>query len=585
MYLLSRCLLQLAVILIAYSLIVLTLLGWPWLGIVLLGIGLAAFRTSRVLRLTTLGSARFADEGDLSKAGMLTAAKGFILGRVRTHPRPSRAMDLLFRRRTRAKEACDEFWDLFNRDRKRIVRLEQAIHISVYAPTGLGKGVSFIIPFLLDCGQSCVVIDFKGENATLTAKHRKEMFGHQVVFLDPFCVVAKTPGTFNPLEGIDRNDPLAIDACVALAKALVIRTHDEKDPHWNDSAELWIAAMLAIVVHYGEDGQRSLQTVREILSNPERIEMAIKVMRESEAWGGMLARMGGQLANYVDRERSSTLSTVSRHLRFLDTPAIAACTQKSSFDPDVLVTGKMTIFLILPPEQMRAQSSLLRMWIGSLLKSVVSRGLRTEDKVHFVLDEMATVGHLEVIEDAVDKFRGFGIRLQCYFQSLGQLKKCFPNGQDQTFLSNTTQIFFGVNDTATAELVSTRLGESTVIVDSGGTSDGSSRQNSMGAQPQQSSSYSFTTNRNWQQQARKILKPEEVIALSPRVAITFTPGVPPVCTTLLRYFEEPALGRRPGWLTKYFSACHTFAVSLILFAVSLGLALVVSAAASKAAHM
>jgi type IV secretion system protein VirD4 len=44
---------------------------------------------------------------------------------------------------------------------------------------------------------------------------------------------------------------------------------------------------------------------------------------------------------------------------------------------------------------------------------------------------------------------------------------------------------------------------------------------------------------------RRLLKPEEVTALSPRTAITFTPGVPPLKTTLIRYYEEkiPAAGR------------------------------------------
>jgi type IV secretion system protein VirD4 len=63
---------------------------------------------------------------------------------------------------------------------------------------------------------------------------------------------------------------------------------------------------------------------------------------------------------------------------------------------------------------------------------------------------MASIGTLDAIDDAVDKYRAYGIRLLFAFQSLGQLKRCFPNGQEQTLLSNTTQVFFGVNDFETA---------------------------------------------------------------------------------------------------------------------------------------
>ena len=55
--------------------------------------------------------------------------------------------------------------------------------------------------------------------------------------------------------------------------------------------------------------------------------------------------------------------------------------------------------------------------------------------MHYVLDEAASLGHMEALDDAVDKYRGYGIRLQFYFQSISQLKKCFPDGQDQTLLS------------------------------------------------------------------------------------------------------------------------------------------------------
>src|SRR5207249_807806 len=99
----------------------------------------------------------------------------------------------------------------------------------------------------------------------------------------------------------------------------------------------------------------------------------------------------------------------------------------------------------------------------------------------------------------------------------------FPDGQEQTLLSNTTQVYFGVNDPQTAELVSNRLGEQTIIVDSGGTSSGSSWGSSSGRDCSTNNGRNTAGNRNWAQQARKLLKPEEVIALSPRVAITFTP--------------------------------------------------------------
>lgn len=566
MYRLSHAFLVLSAFAGFVLLVPLWITGWPWSNAMALAMVIVIGYHASRRQLTTLGSARWADNRDLQYAGMLDCNSGLILGRVMAGGHSLlEPLRLLFWARLEPQEICERFWRLFQRGHRHVVRASQAIHTAVFAPSGQGKGVSCIVPFLLECDESCVVVDFKGENARLTAAHRRNVLGHEVVLLDPFHVVTDQPDTFNPLDGILPTHHLAIDDCNDLAKALVVRNPEEKEPHWNDSAEAWIAAMLATVVRYGDqDGTRSLQTMRDLFSSPERTEMAIQAMCESDAWEGMLARMGGQLRHFVDREKSSTLSTVSRHLRFLDTPAVAASTVSSSFDPSKLLSGKMTIYLILPPEHMRAQSGLLRLWIGSLLRTIVRAGLRTSGNTHFILDEAASLGNLQAIDDAVDKYRGYGIRLQFYYQSLGQLKKCFPDGQDQTLLSNTTQVFFAVNDTATAELVSTRLGEETIVVQSGGTGSGSSSQQSWGMQPQERSSYSTNRSHNWQQRARKLLKPEEVIALSPRQAITFTPGVPPICTTLLRYYEEPSIGHRPGRIERLLTASKVLAMSLLL---------------------
>jgi type IV secretion system protein VirD4 len=178
------------------------------------------------------------------------------------------------------------------------------------------------------------------------------------------------------------------------------------------------------------------------------------------------------------------------------------------------------------------------MWIGSMLRAVVKGGLQSTRKVHFVLDEAATLGHMECMDDAVDKLRGYGVRLTFMWQSIAQLRKCFPDGQDQTLLSNVTQVFFGVNDQTTAEYVSARLGESTIVVGSGGTGTSTSTSRSSGQGAGSSSSYSTSSNENWQLMGRKLLKPEEVTGLPDRVAITFTPGAPPICTRLVRYYEK-----------------------------------------------
>lgn len=568
MYTISRLMLILTLAGIVCSMYLLAVqvggLAYILIGVVVIGV--LAKRGHGAL--TAFGTGRFATRYELRKAGLLGARTGLILGRLTGDGKLplSTALRGLLNPAVPAKEACEEFLASVRTGRgtainPALVRLPNAVHTAVFAPTGVGKGVSCVIPFLQTSAEGAVVVDFKGENARLTAEHRRRRFGHRIVMLDPYKVVTQKPDTLNVIDKIDADSPTAIDECRSMAEAIIIPTGQEHDRHWLDSAELWLTALIALVAKYGERNDRSLQTVRTLLTNPQKLEMAIKLMCASDAWDGMLARMGGQLTQYKDKELGGVLTTTNRFLKFLDTQIIAASTKTSSFDPADLLKGKITVYLILPAEHMRTQSPLLRLWISSLLRAVVRGGLQEKKKVHFVLDEAASLGHMQALEDAVGLARGYGVRLYFFYQAVGQLRKCWPDGQDQTFQSNVTQVFFGTNDMPTAEYVSNRLGEETIIVTSGGTSTGSSWQIGNNSS---STSSSRNQNDNWSQVGRKLQKPEEILALPKETAITFTPGVRPICTTLVRYYEERNLARQNGMWAGFKAALQVFTVSLAL---------------------
>jgi type IV secretion system protein VirD4 len=112
-----------------------------------------------------------------------------------------------------------------------------------------------------------------------------------------------------------------------------------------------------------------------MIGDSRNIEGVTKLLCGSDKWAGMLSRLGHQLTHFKDKELASTLTTTNRFLCFLDTLAVAESTRRSSFDPSELRRGRMTVYLILPLQHARAQSPLLRMWIGGMLRAVVKEGL------------------------------------------------------------------------------------------------------------------------------------------------------------------------------------------------------------------
>ena len=164
--------------------------------------------------------------------------------------------------------------------------------------------------------------------------------------------------------------------------------------------------------------------------------------------------------------------------------------------------------------------------------------LREKNKgVHFVCDEANLLGKMDQISDALTIGRGFGIRFcSCIIQDLGQLKKWWPDGAYQTVLANVSQVFFAVNDPDTATYCEKKLGKSTVIVSQAAAPvPRNSGHHNRGSRPP--GAIQATSNDNWQQHGRELLQASEIMNLPSRIAIIFTPGVPPIWTTLVRYYE------------------------------------------------
>jgi type IV secretion system protein VirD4 len=342
--------------------VILTILYWPLAVLVIVVMLRKEFRR-KPTTVTTLGSARWSTLEEVRQAGMLGASTGLVLGRLAS-PESTRS---------RGRSVGPDEW----------VRLAHATHVSIFAPTGAGKSVSLAIPFLLTCGESAAITDLKGELFLKTAAHRRRAFGHRVVVLDPYGVVTTKGDVLNPLDFILRDSRHAIDDINDLAAALVVRPPEEREPHWSDMAESVIAAVSGVVVAYGDAaaGSRSLHAVRDILSNPRRLAMATQLMTESDCFSGMLRPMGGALLNLAEKERASVISSALRHLRFLGTPAVAAVTggmgsPASTFDPSLLRTTPMSVYLVLPPDRATAQAGLLRMFISTLMRANVRGGIR-----------------------------------------------------------------------------------------------------------------------------------------------------------------------------------------------------------------
>jgi type IV secretion system protein VirD4 len=535
-YKISQIMLVLAVFLLVYSFAAVCLTG-GWVGWIILAAVVAKLVRKPRKASTTLGSGRLATEEEMRSAGMI-GGQGLILGWLPRKGFLDRLKAVLLK--APAKVICQQFFG----HREIITLPPSTTHLSCYAPTGAGKNASLIIPWLQTVDESAVVIDFKGENALLSSQVRERLMGHRVVLLDPFRIVTpklkRKPDSYNALDWIDKNSSRALDDCKALGNSLAVCPEGaERNEHFYHRARSRIAAVTGTTVYHGErdKGSRSLLKVASILSDSESLKVASQLMQQQpEIWGGALTRMGGQILSGASEELASVGGTVTTAIDFMNSPDVAENLKKSSFDPRDLYRKKMTIYCILPLEYMRSHAGLLRLWISSFVRVLIRGGLNKR-AVNLIIDEAGCLGQMEAITDILNIGRGYSVKLQLYYQDMGQLERCWPRGASQGVLANTATISFGINDYHTAETLSKRLGMETIIVQSGGTNRGA---NQTHGQSSSSSSFGSSSGHNngWQEQKREYATPDELMSLSPRIALTCIPGMRPVMSKLVRYYEE-----------------------------------------------
>jgi type IV secretion system protein VirD4 len=86
------------------------------------------------------------------------------------------------------------------------------------------------------------------------------------------------------------------------------------------------------------------------------------------------------------------LSSAQRHTHFLDSPRMAAVTARSDFAFADLKAQTATVFLVLPPDRLDADSRWLRLLVAQAITDMARSPLQPPSPVLFLLDEFAALG-------------------------------------------------------------------------------------------------------------------------------------------------------------------------------------------------
>ena len=414
-----------------------------------------------------------------------------------------------------------------------------ATHALVFAGAGGFKTTSAGIPTLLTWTGSAVVLDPSREMGPMMQGHRQRTMGHQVVTLDPFQADACA---FNVLDWIDPGSPAAethVDAVVGWISGET-RTDAGSSKFFGGRGRALIRCLLADMLWDPElaSDQKTLRTLRRRLVTPED-EMRELLERIHQHSHSAKARdLAGTLKGAVKETFSGIYQNADEDTAWLSTGVFADLVSGSSFKTTDLAGGKLTVFVQIPLHVLQNTPALGRVVIGALLNAVYAADGALEGRVLFLLDEVARLGYMQVVETARDAGRKYGITMMLLYQSLGQLVGQWGREGKQAWYDSTAwRLFATVQDPDTARELSAMCGEYGVVSTSMGDTEGSQSRGATGA-----SNSSSGRSENRSEVKRALIKPEELMQdARADEAFVVMRGSPPLRCGRAIYF------RRPEW--------------------------------------
>jgi type IV secretion system protein VirD4 len=392
-------------------------------------------------------------------------------------------------------------------------------HLLLFGPTGSGKSKRLIINNLLRLqGRSLVVLDPKGELVEKTAAQRGR-FG-DVVVLNPFNMHGAGSAGFNPLASLDPDSDTFVDDVMGLGEALIRVNPEAKEPHWEESAQNLVVGLIMWEVQEARRERRAalLTNVRMMLTEAEEDDKDKEPVKGLRATAKRACKAGGaELESFLARfakgnadEIASIKSTADRQTAWMLSRPMGRDLTLDGINFADLKRKPTTVYVVLPAQRFETHSAWLRLVIVTALQSLFNIG---GVPTTFVIDEFALLGRLKIIERAFGVAREFGVQVWPVLQDLNQLKELYDK-KWETFVGNAGVVQgFAPNDMTTAEWMSKRAGDTTVVA------KGYNQGGSSGVRGE-SSSDGFS----YQQIKRPLFLPQDLMNLGPGCGVIWPDG-------------------------------------------------------------
>ncbi len=400
-------------------------------------------------------------------------------------------------------------------------------HVLLFAPTGSGKGVGFVIPNLLFWEDSVICHDIKLENYELTSGYRKKM--GQNVYLWNAASPRGHTHCYNPLDWVAAELGQRVDDVQKIANLLL-----PEQEFWNNEARSLFVGVALYLLSVPEKITSFGEVVRTLKSDDVVYNLAVVLDTLGKQIHPVAYMNIAAFLQKADKERSGVTSTLNSGLELWANPLIDAATAKSDFDFNKFKTEKSTVYVGLTPDNIDRLKPLMQIFYQQAAQIMTKHMPKKEETVGvlMMMDEFPTLGEMVLFKQGIAYFRGYKVRLFLIIQDIEQLKDIYEEAGMNSFMANATfRITFAANTYSTAEMISQLIGNKTV------------KQISRNA-PVFLDLNPASRSKHLSETQRALLLPQEVINLPRDQQIILVESQPPIKTRKILYYKDSFFTKR-----------------------------------------
>lgn len=349
------------------------------------------------------------------------------------------------------------------------------------APTRSNKGTGVVIPNLMCWKNSLVQLDIKQECFDYTSKYRQDILGQEVFLFNPF---SEQTHRYNPLLYLDFNDPKVELQIQNIANSFYISK--DNDFFVGEGKSIFIAITYLFGVFYHNGYLADDYTLTNIggalnginiLRNGQKEKISLELATETAY---LLSWLPDTIYNLflsffsqkeAEKQFAGVKTAYETALKPFQNRVIKNSTSQNDFDFRDLRRKKMTIYLVINPEDLVSARPILNLFFTQLIDTNISQGLPDQNpelkhSCLLCMDEFTSIGYMEKYEVSVSFIAGYDLRSLIIYQADSQIKNDKPLGYGEkggsTLLQNhTCNIFYRPKETKVAEEISKRIGNIT----------------------------------------------------------------------------------------------------------------------------